>query len=109
MAGFGGVLQMCSRNRDTTLSFFGSVINGTIFEESGKSLFGLPLRNGGGQCSLLYKLEVESAASLFFVYLSMIDVTNCTFLTSVMHQEQRADIHTNIGMRLRPLICSCSV
>lgn len=52
VAGIGRVLDVSGGNGDTTLSLFGSFINGTVFEEVGETFLSLALGNGGGQCSL---------------------------------------------------------
>lgn len=52
VAVIGRVLDVSSGNGDTTLSLFGSFINGTIFEEVGKAFFSLAFGDGGSQCSL---------------------------------------------------------
>lgn len=43
---------MGSRDGDTSLSLFGSLVNGAIVEEVGETLLGLPLGDGSGQGSL---------------------------------------------------------
>lgn len=48
----GRVLDMGSRNGDTTLALLGSLVNGAILEEVGKALLGLTLGDGGSQGGL---------------------------------------------------------
>lgn len=52
VAAFGRVLDVSGGNGDTTLSLFGSFINGAVFEEVGKTFFSLAFGDGGSQCSL---------------------------------------------------------
>ena len=52
VAGIGRVLDVSGGNGDTTLSLFGSFINGTVFEEVGETFFSLALGDGGSQGSL---------------------------------------------------------
>jgi hypothetical protein len=75
----GRVLDMCGRNSDTALSFFGSLINRAILEEFSESFLSLSLRNGSSQGSLLNESEVKHDIKSVLVYLSVINVTNCSF------------------------------
>lgn len=43
---------MGSRDGDTSLSLFGSLVDGAIVEEVGEALLGLPLGDGSRQGSL---------------------------------------------------------
>jgi hypothetical protein len=52
VAGVGRVLNMGGGNGDTTLSFFGGLVNGTILEKVSQTLLSLTLGNGSGQSSL---------------------------------------------------------
>lgn len=52
VAAIGRVLDVSGGNGDTTLSLFGSFINGTVFEEVGKAFFSLAFGDGGSQRSL---------------------------------------------------------
>jgi len=51
--GLGLVLDVRSRDGDTTLALLGSLVNGAILEEGGKTLLGLTLGDGGSQCGLV--------------------------------------------------------
>jgi hypothetical protein len=60
VAVLGGVLDVGSRDGDTTLPLLGGLVNGAIVEEVGEALVGLPLGDGGGEGCL-----------------AVIDVTDC--------------------------------
>jgi len=71
------VLDVCSRDGDTSLSLFGSLVDGTILEELGVALFGLSLGDGSGQSSLgnvRHKHQYRRRQ----IYLSVIDVADGT-------------------------------
>jgi hypothetical protein len=55
---------VCGRDGDATFSFLRSFINGTIFEEVCKALFGLSLRNRRGEGGF-----------------AVVDVADCAFKT----------------------------
>lgn len=52
VAVFGRILNVSSRNGDTTLTLLRSLVNGAIVEEVGKALLGLSLGNGGRKSGL---------------------------------------------------------
>lgn len=49
---FGRELDVGGRDGDTTLTLLRSLVNSTIFEERSKTLGGLVLGDGSGQCGL---------------------------------------------------------
>lgn len=48
MPGVGLIFDVRCGDGDTTLPFFGSSVNGTVFEVTGISFLGLTLGNGSG-------------------------------------------------------------
>ena len=106
------VLDMRCRNGDSTLPFFGCLINSSIFEEIGEALFCLTFCNGSSQGSL--NTRSDTGGGVFkegsWEYFSMINMSNstCLMLVPGLSDGLTEGIrHTNIYMRFCPLKNGC--
>ena len=115
MAVFGRVLDVCGCDCDTTLSLFWSFIDGTVIEETGKSLLCLSFRDSGCEGSLGHASVLRLPYINGFkdeAYLPFHDRRDQLYLfpISILLSFNAADLRTNINVRLRPLesssICS---
>lgn len=88
------IFNVCRRDSDTTFSFFGSFVNGAIFEEVCKTFLGLSLRDRCRESSL-----------------AVVDVADCS-LETLATTPNFSSIElklTDVYVRLAPLENSCIV
>jgi hypothetical protein len=101
MTVLGLVFDVGGGNGDTTLSLFGSFINGAVIEEVCEAFVCLSLRDGCSQCSLEESGYATMSSGGRPLYLSMINVANCACgALAKLSSSIRRMLATDIDVRL---------